>query len=113
MTEREKIFSEVVDEVLGYGPLEPLLKDPTISDILVNTFRTSTSSVTANSSRPMRASKTTPHLMRIIDKIVSSIGRRVDESSPWWTPGFQTARGSMPSSRLGDPGADLSIRRLR
>ena len=39
MTEREKIFTEILDEVLGYGPLEPLLKDPSISDILVNTYK--------------------------------------------------------------------------
>jgi len=39
MAEREKIFSEIVDEVLGYGPLEPMLKDPSVSDILVNSYK--------------------------------------------------------------------------
>jgi len=62
MMEREKIFSEIVDEVLGYGPLEPMLKDPTVSDILVNSYNTraSTSSAWANWSRPMPGSRTTP-----------------------------------------------------
>ena len=60
MVEREKIFSEIVDEVLGYGPLEPMLKDPTVSDILVTLTKASTSSAWANWSRPMPGSRTTP-----------------------------------------------------
>ena len=82
MTEREKIFSEVVDEVLGYGPLEPLLKDPTVSDILVNTFKNIYIERHGKLEPTDARFKDDAHLMRIIDKIVSSIGRRVDESSP-------------------------------
>ena len=77
--ERSRIISEVVDEVLGYGPLEPLLKDETISDILVNgPFR-----VFVERAGKLELSDVTfrdeRHLMRIIDKIVSAVGRRVDE----------------------------------
>jgi pilus assembly protein CpaF len=80
--ERDKITGQVVDEVFGLGPLEPLLKDPSISDILVNTHNSvyverrgllEKTSIVFNDAR---------HLMHIIDKIVSAVGRRVDESSP-------------------------------
>ncbi|WP_299982383.1 CpaF family protein [Desulfobacula sp.] len=80
--ERETIISEIVDEVLGLGPLEPFLKDPTISDILVNAY---------NQIYVERFGKLEPtdvrfkdneHLMKIIDKIVSLVGRRIDESTP-------------------------------
>jgi pilus assembly protein CpaF len=82
MAEREKIFTEIVDEVLGYGPLEPLLKDPTISDILVNTYKNIYIERYGKLEPTDARFKDDAHLMRIIDKIVSSIGRRVDESSP-------------------------------
>lgn len=80
--EKQQISDEVLDEVFGLGPLEPLLQDPTISDILVNTFkqvyveRRGVLEITNVSFRD------NGHLMRIIDKIVSQIGRRVDESTP-------------------------------
>jgi pilus assembly protein CpaF len=80
--ERDRLAQEVLDEVFGLGPLEPLLQDPTVSDILVNTF----SSVYVE--RRGVLEKTTVvfqddrQLMEIIDKIVSAVGRRVDESSP-------------------------------
>ena len=82
MTEREKIFTEMIDEVLGYGPLEPLLKDPTISDILVNTFKNIYIERRGKLEPTNARFKDDAHLMRIIDKIVSSVGRRIDESSP-------------------------------
>jgi pilus assembly protein CpaF len=82
MAEREKIFAELVDEVLGYGPIEPLLKDPTVSDILVNTYRQVFVERRGKLEITDVRFKDDAHLMRIIDKIVSSVGRRIDESSP-------------------------------
>ncbi len=80
--ERERLSREILDEIFGLGPLEPLLKDPSISDILVNRFdrvyveRAGKLEITSFSF------KDNQHLMQIIDRIVSRIGRRVDESSP-------------------------------
>jgi pilus assembly protein CpaF len=82
LQERERLAQEVLDEVFGLGPLEPLLADPTVSDILVNTYkrvyveRRGMLEVTSVQFRD------DAHLMAIIDRIVSAIGRRVDESSP-------------------------------
>src|SRR6266568_2593256 len=80
--ERERLSLEVLDEVFGLGPLEPLLQDPTINDILVNGPK----QVYVERSGMLEESnvmfKDNGHLMNIIDKIVSAIGRRVDESSP-------------------------------
>ncbi len=80
--ERNQIVGEVLDEVFGLGPLEPLLSDPTISDILVNGPK----QVYIERQGKLELSGVTfkddSHLMRIIDKIVSQVGRRVDESSP-------------------------------
>ena len=82
MNEREKIFEEILDEILGLGPLEPLLKDPTVSDILVNTYKQIYVERFGNLEITDSRFKDDDHLMKIIDKIVSSVGRRVDESSP-------------------------------
>ena len=82
MSEREKIFSEIVDEVLGYGPLEPMLKDPTVSDILVNSYKSIYVERMGKLEPTDARFKDDAHLMRIIDKIVSRVGRRIDESSP-------------------------------
>ena len=80
--ERQQICDEVLDEVFGLGPLEPLLQDPTISDILVNTHK----QVYVERKGLLELTNVTfkddGHLLRIIDKIVSQVGRRVDESSP-------------------------------
>ena len=80
--ERNQIISEVLDEVFGLGPLEPLLQDPTVSDILVNTH----SQVYVERKGKLELTDVTfkdnAHLYRIIDKIVSEVGRRIDESSP-------------------------------
>ncbi|HEX6114872.1 MAG TPA: CpaF family protein [Geminicoccaceae bacterium] len=77
------LIEELLDEVLGLGPLEPLLKDPTITDILVNTHRQvfiERHGVLEASSVRFQGER---HLLRIIDRIVSAVGRRVDESQPW------------------------------
>jgi pilus assembly protein CpaF len=80
--ERQQIAEEVLDEVFGLGPLEPLLQDPTISDILVNTHRQVYVERRGQLELTNVTFKDDQHLLRIIDKIVSQIGRRVDESSP-------------------------------
>jgi len=82
LNEREKFFSEVVDEVLGLGPLEPFLKDPTVSDILVNTYKRIYVERFGILEPTNGRFKDDDHLMKIIDKIVSSVGRRIDESTP-------------------------------
>ena len=82
LQERERLSQEVLDEIFGLGPLEPLLKDDTISDILVNTSGNvyiERNGLLESTSVQFRDDT---HLMRIIDRIVSAVGRRVDESSP-------------------------------
>src|SRR5215217_9203982 len=80
--ERKRLVSDVLDELLGLGPLEPLLKDPTITDILVNGY----GKVFVERYGVLEMSqvrfKDERHLLRIIQKIVSAVGRRIDESSP-------------------------------
>ncbi len=82
MKERNQLVSDIIDETLGLGPIEPLIKDPTVSDILINTDsqvyveRKGILELT-----PVRF-KDEKHLIRIIEKIVSTVGRRIDESSP-------------------------------
>ena len=80
--ERKQLVGDVLDELLGLGPLEPLLKDPTISDILVNgPANVFVERFGVLEHTPVRF-KDEKHLIRIIQKIVSAVGRRVDESSP-------------------------------
>jgi len=79
--EKERLSLEVVDEVFGLGPLEPLLQDPTISDILVNGAKEVYVERAGVLEETKIMFKDDAHLMHIIDKIVSAIGRRVDESS--------------------------------
>ena len=81
-TERESLFAEILDEVLGLGPLEPFLQDPTVSDILVNTYNQIYLERFGRLEHTNARFKDDAHLMKIIDKIVSAVGRRVDESSP-------------------------------
>ena len=80
--ERRSLIRDIQDEVLGFGPLEPLLADPGVSDILVNTY----SQVYVERHGRLELSDVCftddAHLMKIIDKIVSRVGRRIDESSP-------------------------------
>src|ERR1700739_3245396 len=80
--EKQQICDEVLDEVFGLGPLEPLLQDPTISDILVNTHKHVYIERRGMLERTPVLFRDDAHLMAIIDRIVSAIGRRVDESSP-------------------------------
>ncbi len=80
--ERDALAREVMDEVFGFGPLEPLLQDPTVNDILVNTYQTIYVERNGVLEETSVVFKDNVHLMHIIDKIVSRVGRRVDESSP-------------------------------
>lgn len=81
-TERDRLAQEVLDEVFGLGPLEPLLQDQTVNDILVNTYNSVYVERRGVLEKTTVAFKDNQHLMHIIDKIVSAVGRRVDESSP-------------------------------
>jgi pilus assembly protein CpaF len=77
------LFSEeIVDEMIGFGPIEPLLKDPTVNDILINTHKSCFVERFGKLERTKVHFKDEAHLIRIINKIVAGIGRRVDESSP-------------------------------
>jgi pilus assembly protein CpaF len=113
LQERERLSQEVLDEVFGLGPLEPLLNDPTVSDILVNTYRrvyVERSGLLESTSIQFRDDA---HLMSIIDRIVSAIGRRVDESSPMVDA--RLADGSRVNAiipPLAVDGPCLSIRRF-
>ncbi|HLY62095.1 MAG TPA: CpaF family protein [Terriglobia bacterium] len=80
--EREQLSREVLDEVFGLGPLEPLLQDPTVNDILVNTFKHVYVERAGILEETSVMFKDDAHLMHIIDKIVAAVGRRVDESTP-------------------------------
>lgn len=112
-TERDRLAQEVLDEVFGLGPLEPLLKDDTISDILVNTY----SSIYVERRGVLEKTTLTfqdnRHLLHIIDKIVSAVGRRIDESSPMVDA--RLPDGSRVNAIIGPlaiDGPSLSIRRF-
>ena len=80
--EREQLFTEIQDEVMGLGPIESLLKDPAVTDILINTYKHVYVEKLGKLEHTNVRFKDDAHLMRIIDKIVSAVGRRIDESSP-------------------------------
>src|SRR5204863_8809010 len=82
VTEREAIIGDVLDEVFGFGPLEPLLRDKTVSDILVNTYKHVFVERAGKLERVPAAFQDDQHLLRVIDRIVSGVGRRIDDSSP-------------------------------
>jgi pilus assembly protein CpaF len=82
LAEKERVIEEVLDEVFGLGPLEPLLRDPTISDILVTTPKLVYIERGGKLFRTSVEFKDNAHLLRIIEKVVARVGRRVDESSP-------------------------------
>src|SRR6202142_3564548 len=111
--EQEKIHAELLDEVFGLGPLEPLLRDPKISDILVN----DKDHVFVEKGGLLQKGNTSfrddRDLMQIIDRIVSRVGRRVDESSPMVDarlPDGSRVNAIIPPLALDGP--SMSIRRF-
>jgi pilus assembly protein CpaF len=82
LSERDNLVGELLDEVFGLGPLEPLLRDPSISDILVNTHKNVFVERGGVLERAAASFQDDGHLLRVIDRIVSGVGRRVDDSSP-------------------------------
>jgi len=80
--EKESVENDLLDEVFGLGPLEPLLRDPTVSDILVNNRNTVYAERKGILQRTPARFRDDQHLMQVIDRIVSRVGRRVDEASP-------------------------------
>ncbi|WP_305041882.1 CpaF family protein [Geoalkalibacter sp.] len=80
--EKNDLATEILDELKGLGPLEPLLKDPTVSDILCNTYREIFVERFGLLEKTSLRFRDNAHLMNIIDRIVSRVGRRIDESSP-------------------------------
>jgi pilus assembly protein CpaF len=112
--EKERITEEVLNEVFGLGPLEPLLQDPTVSDILVTTPRLVYVERHGKLHRTPVEFKDNAHLLRIIEKIVSRVGRRVDESSPLVDarlPDGSRVNAVIPPVAVDGP--LLSIRRFR
>jgi pilus assembly protein CpaF len=111
--ERERIVEEVIDEVLGLGPLELILKDPTVSDILINgpkNIYIERGGQMEKSDVEFRDSK---HLLQIIDRIVSKVGRRIDETSPMVDARLEDgSRVNAIIPPLALDGAAVSIRRF-
>jgi pilus assembly protein CpaF len=120
--EREEIVEQVVWEITGLGPIEPLFRDPGISDILVNSARDIFIERKGKLSRVSAQFRNDGHLLAVIDRIVSRIGRRVDESSPMVDarlPDGSRVNAIIPPLALDGPvlsirrfGADLTVEQL-
>jgi len=113
MGERNRLVEEILDEVFGLGPLEPLLKDPTISDILVNTYKNVYIERHGKLLETAIRFQNDKHLTHIIEKIVSAVGRRIDESVPLVDarlPDGSRVNAIIPP--LAVDGPSLSIRRF-
>jgi pilus assembly protein CpaF len=111
--ERERLIDEVLDETFGFGPLEVLLKDPTISDILVNGPHKIYVERRGKLEKTDVKFRDNDHLLQIIDRIVSKVGRRVDETSPMVDarlPDGSRVNAIIPPLALD--GASMSIRRF-
>ena len=111
--EQNKIIEEVLDEVLGLGPLEPLLKEPSISDILVNAYNKVYIERNGKLVLTQVRFKDNAHLLHIIEKIVSQVGRRIDEAQPIVDarlPDGSRVNAIIPPLALEGP--SLSIRRF-
>jgi pilus assembly protein CpaF len=112
-SERERLIEEVLDETFGFGPLEILLKDPTISDIMINGPKKVFVEKRGRIVRSEVVFRDNAHLLQIIDRIVSKVGRRIDETSPMVDarlPDGSRLNAVIPP--LAIDGASLSIRRF-
>lgn len=113
VSERERLVNDVQHELFGLGPLEPLLSDSTISDILVNSHDTIYVERRGKLESTSVRFKDDEHLMRVIERIVSSVGRRIDESSPMVDARLQDgSRVNAIIPPLAIDGPVLSIRRF-
>src|SRR5271165_1409315 len=111
--ERERLIDEVLDETFGFGPLEVLLKDPTISDILINGPHKIYVERRGKMEKTDVKFRDNEHLLQIIDRIVSKIGRRVDETSPMVDARLPDgSRVNAIISPLSLDGPSVSIRRF-
>ncbi len=113
IAERERLSADLVNEIFGLGPLEPLLKDPTISDILVNRFDQAYIERAGILQKVDLRFRDDRHLLQIIDRIVGRVGRRVDESTPMVDarlPDGSRVNAIIPPLALDGPA--LSIRRF-
>src|SRR6516165_12236073 len=111
--ERERLIDEVLDETFGFGPLEALLKDPTISDILVNGPHKVYVERRGKLEKTDVKFRDNEHLLQIIDRIVSKIGRRLDETSPMVDarlPDGSRVNAIIPPLALDGP--SMSVRRF-
>ncbi len=111
--ERERLIDEVLDETFGFGPLEALLKDPTISDILINGPHKIFVERRGKLEKTDVKFRDNEHLLQIIDRIVSKVGRRVDETSPMVDarlPDGSRVNAIIPPLALDGP--SMSIRRF-
>src|SRR5258708_3835462 len=111
--EREKLIEEVLDETLGFGPLEILLKDPTISDIMINGPKKVFVEKKGRIVRSEVVFRDNQHLLQIIDRIVPKVGRRIDETSPIddaRLPDGSRLNAIIPPLAIDGP--SLSIRRV-
>jgi pilus assembly protein CpaF len=113
LAERERLVSEVHDELFGLGPLEPLLADGTISDILVNSYANIYIERRGKLEKTAIAFKDDEHLRRVIERIVSTVGRRIDEAQPMVDARLQDgSRVNAIIPPLAIDGPVLSIRRF-
>jgi len=113
IAEKERLQSDLINEVFGLGPLEPLLKDPTISDILINSKDLAYIERAGILQKVDIRFRNDQHLLQIIDRIVAQVGRRVDESSPMVDarlPDGSRVNAIIPPLALDGPA--LSIRRF-
>ncbi len=114
LEEREELVEQVLHEVFGLGPLEPLVNDPSISDILVNTYDQVYVERDGKLERTDVCFKDNRHLVQVIDRIVSAVGRRIDDSSPMVDarlPDGSRVNAVIPPLSIDGP--HLSIRKFR
>ena len=114
VVERESLAEEILDEIFGLGPLEPLMKDPEVSDILVNTYQDVFVERNGKLYRTDIRFQNDRHLLQVIDRIVSAIGRRIDDSSPMVDARLpDNSRVNAVIPPLSIDGPHLSIRRFK